>query len=138
MSQQRTVDARTLELQRPSSAAILASHVEPKDDIAAERRRATFSVDEVALLLNGSSEAIAKRCGKGVCWGAQGEVDDEDCVTLWAWSKGCALCWLQSPRRRERFAELLQRTSWGNKDNRYFLSREEEYEAGLRVAFGIW
>jgi len=32
----------------------------------------------------------------------------------------------------------LQQTTWGRKDTRHFLSREEEYVGALRASLGIW
>ncbi|CAD7698591.1 unnamed protein product [Ostreobium quekettii] len=40
--------------------------------------------------------------------------------------------------RKAHFAELISRTEWGNKSERYFQTREEQYVHGLKVAFGIW
>ncbi|GLI67460.1 hypothetical protein VaNZ11_011657 [Volvox africanus] len=40
--------------------------------------------------------------------------------------------------KKQRFAEILAKTAWGDKSKRYFLSREEEYVGGLRAALGIW
>ncbi|GLC45233.1 hypothetical protein PLESTB_000722200 [Pleodorina starrii] len=40
--------------------------------------------------------------------------------------------------KKQRFAEILAKTSWGDKSRRYFLGREEEYVGGLRAALGIW
>lgn len=54
-------DARTKELQAPSSATILRTHVEPKDDIAAERKRATFDNTQLTYVLNGGKEKLEKR-----------------------------------------------------------------------------
>ncbi len=55
------VDARTKELQRDSTSIILSTHVEPKDDIAAERQRATFNVQELSYLLNGGKDKLEKK-----------------------------------------------------------------------------
>lgn len=41
-------------------------------------------------------------------------------------------------QKKERFAKELGQTPWGNKSRRHFLSREEEYVAGLRGGVGIW
>ncbi|EFJ46884.1 hypothetical protein VOLCADRAFT_92640 [Volvox carteri f. nagariensis] len=40
--------------------------------------------------------------------------------------------------KKQRFAEILSKTPWGDKSRRYFLGREEEYVGGLRAALGIW
>lgn len=39
---------------------------------------------------------------------------------------------------RQRFAAELEQLPWARKDNRYFMTREEEYVGGLRVATEIW
>ncbi|KAG2488798.1 hypothetical protein HYH03_012598 [Edaphochlamys debaryana] len=93
------VDARTLELQAPASKIIFSTHIEPRDDMAAERARATFDVKELTYAMNGGKDKLEKRM---------------------------------------RFADILDKTEWGNKANRYFLSREEEYVGGLKAALGIW
>mmetsp|Transcript_25494 Transcript_25494/g.55452 ORF Transcript_25494/g.55452 Transcript_25494/m.55452 type:complete len:695 (+) Transcript_25494:125-2209(+) len=54
-------DARTKQLQEASSRLVLASHVEPTDDIKAERQRATFDVKELSYALNGGKEILEKR-----------------------------------------------------------------------------
>eukprot|EP00955_Chlamydomonas_euryale_P087183 364275-Chlamydomonas_euryale.AAC.5 len=55
-------DARTRALQAPSNALIAASHVDPKDDMAKERARATFDVAQLAEAINGGREVLEKRC----------------------------------------------------------------------------
>lgn len=40
--------------------------------------------------------------------------------------------------RRKQLIDILSKQPWGDKKNRYFLSREEEHVAGLRGAVGIW
>jgi len=40
--------------------------------------------------------------------------------------------------KRAQFIEILQKTSWGDKSRRHFLTREEEYVGGLKAALGIW
>jgi acyl-CoA oxidase len=39
---------------------------------------------------------------------------------------------------RERLAKLLEKQPWGDKSNRYFLTRNEEYTESLKAAVGIW
>ena len=39
---------------------------------------------------------------------------------------------------RERLANLLEQQTWGDKTNRYFLTRNEEYTESLKAAVGIW
>nr|AWK67839.1 ACOX [Dunaliella tertiolecta] len=41
-------------------------------------------------------------------------------------------------QRRAQLVEALKRTSWGNKERRHFMTREEEYVEALRASFGIW
>lgn len=41
-------------------------------------------------------------------------------------------------RRRAQLAEMLAAQPWGDKTNRYFLTREQEYVGGLQAAIGIW
>lgn len=40
--------------------------------------------------------------------------------------------------RRAELVKVLEKTSFGNKKNRYFLSHVEEYVGGLQAALGIW
>lgn len=40
--------------------------------------------------------------------------------------------------QRERLAKLLAAQPWGDKSDRYFLTREQEYVKGLEAAVGIW
>lgn len=44
----------------------------------------------------------------------------------------------ENVERRARLVELLSKTTWGKKDRRHFLSREEEYVGGLKAALGVW
>eukprot|EP00798_Chlamydomonas_sp_ICE-L_P022131 gene22131-29193_t len=93
------IDSRTKQLQEPSSTVILSSHREPSDDIALERARATFNVQELCYALNGGKEKFD---------------------------------------RKNELAEVISKTSWGDKSRRYFHTREEEYVGGLKAALGIW
>lgn len=43
-----------------------------------------------------------------------------------------------APLCSRKFADILAKTTWGDKTKRYFLSREEEYVGGLKAALGIW
>lgn len=61
MSTERTLDARTRQLQDRSSRLVLAQHCEPKDDIAAERQRATFDITPLSWVLNGGRDKLQKR-----------------------------------------------------------------------------
>lgn len=56
----RVVDERTRMLVQPSSVAVMGAHVEPTADMAAERRRATFDVQELSIALNGGKEQLEK------------------------------------------------------------------------------
>ncbi len=58
---QRVVDERTLALQGPSTKKALANHVEPVEDLAAERRRATFDVEELSYVLAGGKDKLQRR-----------------------------------------------------------------------------
>jgi acyl-CoA oxidase len=55
------MDDRTRQLQASSTQLVLASHVEPTDDIETERRRATFDVQRMAEAINGGREVLEKR-----------------------------------------------------------------------------
>eukprot|EP00884_Botryococcus_braunii_P015671 jgi/Botrbrau1/2788/Bobra.0125s0001.1 len=57
------VDDRTRKLVEQSSAVILATHVEPKDDMIAERKRASFNSQELAAFINGGNDKL-KRLGE--------------------------------------------------------------------------
>lgn len=57
----RVVDQRTKELQAHSTKLIMAAHIEPKDDMIAERKRATFDVKELSYALNGGKEVLDRR-----------------------------------------------------------------------------
>ena len=45
---------------------------------------------------------------------------------------------IEKLRKKMRLADEISKTDWGNKSRRHFLSREEEYIAGLKGAVGIW
>ncbi|KAG2435906.1 hypothetical protein HXX76_007101 [Chlamydomonas incerta] len=57
----RDVDARTVDLQRPATQIILKTHTEPSNDLAMERRKATFDVQELSYVLNGGKEQLEKK-----------------------------------------------------------------------------
>lgn len=63
----RNVDARTAALQRPASEVILKTHTEPSYDLAMERRKATFNVEELSYVLNGGKEQLEKKWVCGYC-----------------------------------------------------------------------
>jgi hypothetical protein len=54
-------DARARELVEPATKAVLKTHVEPKDDIARERARASFDTTILMEYLNGGKELIKKK-----------------------------------------------------------------------------
>lgn len=54
-------DPRVRALVAASSATVLATHVDPRDDMRAERARASFDPAPVALLLYGGDEDKLKR-----------------------------------------------------------------------------
>jgi hypothetical protein len=55
------VDERTRRLQEQSTALVLKFSEDPKEDIANERRKATFPVEELLYHLNGGKEKIERR-----------------------------------------------------------------------------
>lgn len=60
-AQQRYVDPRTRELAQKSSNVVTLLNVDPKDDIAAERRKASFSSNQLAIYFNGGEEMFSRR-----------------------------------------------------------------------------
>jgi hypothetical protein len=50
------VDEKTVNLVKQSSDVVLATHVEPKDDMRLERARASFDALGLADFLNGGKE----------------------------------------------------------------------------------
>ena len=57
----RQVDERLRKLADASSEPILAVHVEPTEDMDAERARASFDSEELAIELNGSKALLEKK-----------------------------------------------------------------------------
>lgn len=55
-----TVDNRTKSLVERSSNVVLATHVEPKDDMIIERNRASFDTKGLAEYLNGGKEKLQR------------------------------------------------------------------------------
>lgn len=55
------VDERLRKLADASSEPILAVHVEPTEDMNAERARASFDTEELAIELNGSKALLEKK-----------------------------------------------------------------------------
>lgn len=56
------VDERTKALVQKSSDVVLATHVEPRDDMLEERRRASFDASSLAAYLNGGNEKLQRLC----------------------------------------------------------------------------
>lgn len=59
--QGRQVDARTRQLVQAPCQVTMRGHVNPMEDAAAERRRATFNPDELAAFLHGGEDKLARR-----------------------------------------------------------------------------
>lgn len=57
----RLVDERTQQLQAPSTALVTKHAEDPKQDLANERRRASFSSQELCYFLNGGKEKVERR-----------------------------------------------------------------------------
>ena len=57
----RHIDDRLRKLADASSEPILAVHVEPTEDMDAERGRASFDSEELAIELNGSRALLEKK-----------------------------------------------------------------------------
>lgn len=55
-------DPKLQRLVDDASAAVLANHVEPKDDMIAERLRATFDSKALAEHLNGGARKVQRKC----------------------------------------------------------------------------
>ena len=55
------VDDRLRKLADASSEPILSVHVEPTEDMDAERARASFDTEELAIELNGSRALLEKK-----------------------------------------------------------------------------
>lgn len=64
----RHIDERTRALQAQSTAIVLRNHEDPKQDIANERRRATFDTNDLLYFLNGGKEKVERRCVHGRAW----------------------------------------------------------------------
>jgi hypothetical protein len=62
----RLVDERTQQLQAPSTAVVTKHAEDPKQDLANERRRASFSSQELCYFLNGGKEKVERRCVPGL------------------------------------------------------------------------
>ena len=55
-------DERLKTLVQKSSDVVLATHVEPRDDMLEERRRASFDASSLAAYLNGGKEKLQRMC----------------------------------------------------------------------------
>ncbi len=55
------VDDRTRKIQEASTALVLRHAEDPKADIAAERRKATFDVNDLLYFINGGKEKVERR-----------------------------------------------------------------------------
>ena len=55
-------DERVKALVQKSSDVVLATHVEPRDDMLEERRRASFDASSLAAYLNGGKEKLQRLC----------------------------------------------------------------------------
>jgi hypothetical protein len=64
----RLVDERTQQLQAPSTALVTKHAEDPKQDLANERRRASFSSQELCYFLNGGKEKVERRCVPELAW----------------------------------------------------------------------
>ncbi|GFR44234.1 hypothetical protein Agub_g5369 [Astrephomene gubernaculifera] len=55
------IDERTRNLQRPATEIIMSTHTEPSEDLAQERRKATFDVQELSYVLNEGKDLLEKK-----------------------------------------------------------------------------
>ena len=53
-------DDRIQDLVKKSSEIVLATHIEPRDDMLEERRRASFDSSRLAAYLNGGKEKLQR------------------------------------------------------------------------------
>lgn len=58
----RDVDERTRQLVATSSRVVLATHVEPVEDMRAERARSALDSRQLAEYLNGGKEKLQRMC----------------------------------------------------------------------------
>ncbi len=61
----REVDERTRELVAASSRVVLATHVEPREDMKAERALSALDSRQLAEHLNGGKEKLQRMCARG-------------------------------------------------------------------------
>lgn len=55
-------DDRSKALVKQSSDVVLSTHIEPRDDMLEERRRASFNATSLAAYLNGGKEKLQRLC----------------------------------------------------------------------------
>ena len=55
-------DEATKALVKKSSDVVLATHIEPRDDMLAERGRASFDISSLAAYLNGGKDKLQRMC----------------------------------------------------------------------------
>lgn len=67
----------------PAVAKIQSTHVEPKDDMLAERARSNLAVEQLSYLLNGGKESLEKRYGFHKCGASSGQ-----CKTTTLYNRG--------------------------------------------------
>jgi hypothetical protein len=61
MAEQHHVDQRTRQLQAPSTQLVTKHAEDPKQDIIAERARASFNTKELLYWLNGGKDKVERR-----------------------------------------------------------------------------
>lgn len=69
-SQRHSADAKTKSLIEGPCRDVLKGARDPVEDAAAERRKATFSSDELAVFLHDGEDKLKRRCGapgEGLC-----------------------------------------------------------------------
>ena len=115
-----------------AAAATAASPENPREDARRERLQATFDSEEVAAWLHDGADNLRRKCV--AAGGGKAVVERRR-------ARGLAphpppLPMARAPRNE--LVKLLAEQPWGDKSQRYFLNREEEYVGGLRAAIGIW
>ncbi len=128
-------DSAVKRLVDEASAAVLVNHVEPKDDMVAERERASFDSRALSVHLNGGPAKVKRKC-VAACNAPTpprppGDPLVSHPITPVLLSTG-------APASRAELLEYLATQPWADKSKRYFQSRTEEYVNGLRTALGIW
>lgn len=54
-------DARTQQLVEPATQIVMATHVNPMDDMVQERGRSTIDVQQLLYAMNGGKEKVEQR-----------------------------------------------------------------------------